>query len=140
MDGCGAAAQVPIHFSSFRWVSALEVDCEELSTDFASGFCAITGMDNSPMSVQVMALVISLLMGLAPQKYLAGTNLFRRLMALRASILGPGPRYNASSFLWGDPFGACYRYDQVMGNPEVGKSEKSLPVLTWKERVNQERA
>jgi hypothetical protein len=74
-------------------------------------------MDNSPMSVQVMVLVISLLMGLAPQKYLAGTNLFRRLMALRASILGLGPRYNVSRSLWGDSFGACYRYDQVMSNP-----------------------
>jgi hypothetical protein len=46
--------------------------------------------------VHVMVLVISLLMSLAPKKYLAGTNLFRRLMALRASILGPGPRYNVS--------------------------------------------
>src|SRR5207248_211549 len=52
-----------------------------LIAGFLAAFCAIVGMDSSPMRVQVMVFAISLFMGPAPQKCLAGTNIFRRLMA-----------------------------------------------------------
>ena len=76
MNGCGAVAHVPIH--RLPWASTA---CEGLTAGFLAGFCAIVGMDSSPMRVQVMVFAISLFMGPAPQKCLAGTNIFRRLMA-----------------------------------------------------------
>ena len=76
MNGCGAVAHVPIH--RLPWASTA---CVGLIAGFLAAFCAIVGMDSSPMRVQVMVFAISLFMGPAPQKCLAGTNIFRRLMA-----------------------------------------------------------
>ena len=61
-NGCGAVAQVPIHFLPTGLTSAL------------AGFCAIAGMDSSPMRVQITVFAISLPMGPATQKCLAGMN------------------------------------------------------------------
>ena len=58
MNGCGAVAHVPIH--RLPWASTA---CEGLIAGFLAAFCAIVGMDSSPMRVQVMVFAISLFMG-----------------------------------------------------------------------------
>src|ERR1700738_468179 len=83
MNGWGAVAPPPNHRLS--WASTV---CEGLTAGFLAGFCAIVGIDSSPMRVQVTVFAISLFMGPAPQKCLAGTNILRRLMAIRVSTWG----------------------------------------------------
>jgi hypothetical protein len=60
------------HLMSFHEAS---MACGGLSAGFVAGFCAIAGMDNSPIRVQVTVFAISLFMGPAPQKCLVGTSI-----------------------------------------------------------------
>jgi hypothetical protein len=53
---------------SFREVSTA-------GTGLETGFCAIVGLDSSPIRVQVTMFAIRLFMGPAPQQCLAGTNI-----------------------------------------------------------------